>query len=182
MPFLPSLPADSVLLDAFKAFPETSSKLVEYNEVLMRGPSRLTAGERELIAGFVSSLNACQYCAGVHVATAEAFGVEPGLIEQLVNDLDRAPVDDKLKPILHYVRKLTTLPSRLTQGDADRVFAAGWDEQALHDAVSVCALFSFMNRLVEGLGLRADAQYFGAAATRLHDKGYQPLQERMRQA
>ena len=30
----------------------------------------------------------------------------------------------------------------LTQADADAIFAAGWDDQALHDTVSMCALFN----------------------------------------
>jgi hypothetical protein len=55
------------------------------------------------------------------------------------------------------------------------VFAAGWDERALHDAVSVCALFNFMNRLVEGLGIQADVGYFGVAAERLASQGYAGL-------
>ena len=55
MSFLPSLPADAVLVNVFQRFPEVSSKLIEYHEVLMRGPSPLSVGERELIAGFVSS-------------------------------------------------------------------------------------------------------------------------------
>jgi len=151
MRFLPSLQADAVLLHMFQRTQEASSKLIECHEVLMRGASPLSAADRELIAGFVSGLNACQYCSGVHVATAEACGVEPGLIAQLVDgDIDSSPVADGLKPILQYVKKLTEQPSRMTQVDADRVFAAGWNEQALHDAVSVCALFNFMNRLVEG--------------------------------
>lgn len=176
MSFLPSLPADAVLVNVFQRFPEVSSKLIEYHEVLMRGPSPLSVGERELIAGFVSSLNACQYCSGVHVATAEAFGVEAGLITRLIEGgVDEAPVTDALKPILHYVRILTEQPSRVTQDDVEKIFAAEWDEQALHDAVSVCALFNLMNRLVEGLGMRADTQYFSDAATRLHEKGYTPL-------
>ena len=106
MPFLPSLPSETVLLQVFQRFPEVSSKLIEYHEALMRGPSPLSPGDRELIAGYVSSLNACQYCAGVHVATAEAFGVESHVIRQLVDDddLDGAPLDDRLKPILRYVK------------------------------------------------------------------------------
>ena len=45
-----------------------------------------------------------------------------------------------------------------------RKTASGWDEKALHDAVSVCALFNFMNRYVEGLGIKAGADYFKEAA------------------
>jgi hypothetical protein len=66
-------------------------------------------------------------------------------------------------------------PSRMTPQDDEAVFAAGWDERALHDAVSVCALFNFVNRLVEGLGIQADAGYFGLAAERLASQGYAGL-------
>jgi hypothetical protein len=32
--------------------------------------------------------------------------------------------------------------------DAEEVLAAGFQEQALHDAIAVCGLFNLMNRLV----------------------------------
>lgn len=35
------------------------------------------------------------------------------------------------------------------------MFAAGWSEAALRDAIAVCFLLSLMNRLVEGHGIRA---------------------------
>jgi hypothetical protein len=43
-------------------------------------------------------------------------------------------------------------PGEMSQSDADAVFAAGWDEQALHDAVAITARAAFMQRLVEGHG------------------------------
>lgn len=180
MPYLPSLPQDATLLHVFKKFPASSKVLIEYHEVLMRGSSPLSVAERELIAAFVSRLNACQYCSGVHTATAGAFGIEEGLLERLVEDVDAAGVGQQLRPILHYVRKLTLAPSRMAQADADEVFAAGWDEQALHDAVSVCALFNFMNRLAEGTGILGTRAYFEVAAARLHGRGYLPLIEMMK--
>lgn len=172
MSFLKSLPPDAVLLDVFKAFPATTKPLIEYHEVLLRGPSPLSVAERELIAGYVSGLNACGYCYGVHEATAREFGIPQGLMLQLIEDIDQAPIDGKMKPILRYVRKLTLSPSGMTQADADAVFTAGWNDQALHDAVSTCALFNFMNRLVEGHGIKAGPEYFSLAAKRLHDGGY----------
>lgn len=175
MSYLKSLPTDAVLLQVFKAFPETSKPLLAYHEVLLRGPSPLSVAERELIAGYVSGLNECQYCHGVHEATARAFGIPADLMAHLLDDVERAPVSEKLKPLLRYVRKLTESPARITQADAEAVFAAGWTDQALHDAVSVCALFNFMNRLVEGLGIRAAENYFDAGSKRLHDIGYAGL-------
>lgn len=167
VPFLPSLPDDAAVLDVMKAFPESSAPLIDYHEVVLRGPSALTVGERELIAAYVSGLNACHYCRGVHGAVAEVFGVEEGVLTALLADVESAPVRDELKPLFAYVRKLTLTPSGMVQADADAVFAAGWEEKALFDAVSVCALFNFMNRLVEGVGLRATDAYFAAAAARL---------------
>jgi uncharacterized peroxidase-related enzyme len=171
VPFLPSLPDNAAVLDVMKAFPESSAPLLDYHEVVLRGPSALTVGERELIAAYVSGLNSCHYCHGVHSAVAEAFGIEAGVLTALLADVESAPVRDELKPLFAYVRKLTQTPSRMVPEDADAVFAAGWEEKALFDAVSVCALFNFMNRLVEGMGLRADDAYFAVASRRL-SSGY----------
>ena len=175
MPHLRSLPDDARLLHVFRDYPATSRPLLAYHEALMRGPSPLSVAERELIAAYVSGLNQCRYCHGVHTAAAEAFGIEPGRLADLLADLEGAATDPKLKPLLRYVHKLTLTPSRISTADAGAVYAAGWDEQALHDAVSVCALFNLMNRLVDGLGITADRAYFDEAGMRLLHKGYQGL-------
>lgn len=177
MSYLPSLKPDAVLLDVFRAFPDAARPLLDYHEALLRGPSPFTVAERELIAAYVSGLNACGYCHGVHSATARAFGVADGTLDALLADVDTAPVDERLRPVLRYVRKLTETPSRVTPGDAEAVFAAGWDEQALHDAASICGLFNLMNRIVDGLGLRAGDEYFALSSRRLTDIGYAGLRD-----
>jgi uncharacterized peroxidase-related enzyme len=153
MTYLQSLPEGAVLRDVFAAYPLTSRPLLDYHQALLRGPSPFSAAERELIAAYVSGLNACGYCHGVDSATARAFGLDEGLVTALLDNVDTAPVDARMKPVLRYVGKLTLTPSRMIPGDAEAVFQAGWDERALHDAVSVCALFNLMNRLVDGLGI-----------------------------
>lgn len=175
MTYLRSLPSRAVLRDVFAAFPQTSRPLLDYHQALLRGPSPFSVAERELIAAYVSGLNACDYCHGVHTATAQAFGVKEELVAALLDDVDAAPTDERMKPVLRYVRKLTQTPSRLTAADAEAVLAAGWDEQALHDAASVCGLFNLMNRLVEGLGIHADTGYFRLSAERLATQGYAGL-------
>ena len=72
MAYLPSLPADAVLLDVFRAYPDTARPLMDYHQALLRGPSPLSVAERELIAAYVSGLNACGYCHGVHSAAARS--------------------------------------------------------------------------------------------------------------
>lgn len=177
MTYLPSLKPDAVLLDVFRAYPAAALPLLDYHDALLRGSSPFTVAERELIAAFVSGLNACGYCHGVHSATAESFGIPEGTLEALLADPDTAPVDERLRPVFHYVRKLTESPSRITPGDAEAVLAAGWEEQALHDAASICGLFNLMNRIVDGLGLRAGSDYFALSSRRLSDIGYIGLRD-----
>jgi uncharacterized peroxidase-related enzyme len=177
MTFLESLPADAGLLSIFEAYPATAHPLIRFHDVLLRGESPFTPGERELIAAYVSGVNACTYCTGAHTAAAEAFGVPEGLLAAALSDLDSSAVDEKLKPVLRYAGKLTRTPSRMTREDAEAVYAAGWGERGLHDAVLVCALFNFMNRMVEGLGVAADPGYVRMSGQRLHDVGYAGLAE-----
>ena len=181
MPNLPSLPEGARLLDVFSRIPDLTKPLIEYHEVLLRGPSPLSVGERELIAAYVSGLNACRYCHGIHARTAEAFGIDEGALEALVEDIDAAAgLDARMRPLLRYVKKLTETPARMTESDAAPVFEAGWDETALVHAVSICALFNFMNRLVEGCGLKGDPGYALEAGPRLMSEGYLPILERMK--
>jgi uncharacterized peroxidase-related enzyme len=173
--FLPSLPKKSSLLNLFKAFPQTSKPLIEFHEVLLRGPSPFTEAERELIATYVSGLNQCRYCRGVHSATAENLGVPADVVDNAIDDVETAPVDEKMRPVLRYAKKLTKQPSSVTQVDADAIFAAGWDETALYHTVAVTALFNFMNRLVEGMGIELDPVYVKPASERLAKHEYLPL-------
>lgn len=177
MTHLPSLPEGATLLDVFRAHPAAAGPMLDLHEVVMRAPSPLTAAERELIAAYVSGLNACTYCYGVHSVTAASFGLPEETLAALLDDVDGAEVDERMRPLLRYVGKLTTTPSRMTASDARAVFDAGWDERALHDAVAVCGLFNLMNRYVDGLGVSADADYLGLSGRRLADGGYAGLKD-----
>lgn len=156
MSVFPSIAGEPGLDKVFRRFPHAVLPLLEYHDRVLRDWSPLTVAERELIAAYVSGLNACTYCHGAHIVAARAFGIESTLFDGLMADLESSVVDDRLKPILAYVGKLTRTPAMITEADAHRVYAAGWDEQALFDAVSVCALFNFMNRIVEGSGIKSN--------------------------
>ena len=163
MTHLPSLPANAALFDLFKAYPEVARPLLAYHEVLLRGPSSLSVPERERIAAYVSGLNGCAYCQAIHGATARAL------------QSDQGEDDDKTAPIFALVEKLTLSPDADTAAEAEAVLAAGWDEEALFHSVSICALFSLMNRLVAGLGIAAGPDYLRMAAERLAEGGYAGL-------
>lgn len=152
----PSLPDHPDLGDVLKAFPATVPEMLRLNDAILCDEGALHQGDRELIAAYVSALNDCQYGTDSHLNAAEAFGVDPSVLTHLLQDVEQAPIADALKPLLLYMKKLTLTPARITEKDAAAVYAAGWSEAALFDAVQVCALFSFMNRIVQGTGVSAD--------------------------
>jgi len=153
MPFFPSLPKHARNVAAWGFSPERYKYWPKLAEGIMRGESPLSLEEREMIAAFVSGLNACGYCFGAHQAVAAEHGADPEILIALVEDLETAPVPKRFKPILKFIKKLTLEPSMLVQSDADAVFAEGWSERSLHDAIAVCCEFSFMNRLMMGHGI-----------------------------
>ncbi len=152
-----SLPENPSLRDILVVFPKTSNELLAFIEQVMRTESPLSIGERELLATYVSSLNSCGFCFEAHLAFCKAFGIENDKITSLLEDIENASIEEKLKPLFRYVRKLTLEPSKIKRKDADDVFAAGWNEIALFDAVQVCSLFNMMNRLVDGTGVRPES-------------------------
>lgn len=174
MTLLRSLPDDATFAELRQTYAALLDKLRPYAEQLMRGPSELTTAERELIAAFVSGLNSCSYCYGTHARVASEFGLDENVLRALLDDIDSAPIEPRLKPVMHYVTKLTLTPSRLSRADAEAVRSAGFSDEGLMHAVAVCAYFNQMNRLVEGTGIRGGPAEHGRAARRLVDRGYDP--------
>jgi uncharacterized peroxidase-related enzyme len=180
MAFFPSLPPDAGVRHILQLNPAAGRALIELHTAALRTDSNLTSKDKELIAAFVSGLNSCAYCHGVHKETAAAFGVPEDLIRSLLEDFERAEVDPRLKPILEYARLLTLTPARASQEGIDAVFEAGWSERDLHDAILTVCLFNFMNRLVDGHGVRGTAELCRERGLALREHGYDPLLEHLR--
>ncbi len=182
MPKFPQLGDNATVPDILKMSAEAGAALMEVHEPIMRGPSPLSPGERELIAAYVSGLNKCQYCHGVHSETAKAFGIPGDAIDAMFEDDGEAGFGEKMAPLLNVARKLTELPSSITDADAQAVYDAGWDEKALHDAIMVTCCFNFMNRLLEGHGVQGNEAMFKQRGPMLKEHGYLPLIRLLRPA
>lgn len=176
MPFFPSIGAEDKVPHVLAKFQNgTQIPLLDFHQALLRGDSQFSVKERELMAAFVSGVNSCGYCFGAHSAVAKLFGVSEQLLADMLNDLSNADIDEKLRPVFAYIRKLTLTPTKMIQADANAVFAAGWTEQALYDAVNICCLYNFMNRFVEGLGLTVVPEQFSFEGKMIVDGGYRSM-------
>lgn len=153
MTFFPSLLASAGLAEIQAPYRDIWLLWGKFSQALMRGPGPLSIAERELVAAYVSGLNDCEYCFKDHTMAAEAFGIDADVFDNLMDDIDSSSVDERMKPILRFVRKLTLTPAKMVQADADAVYEAGWEEGALHFAIAVCGRYNFINRLVMGHGV-----------------------------
>jgi uncharacterized peroxidase-related enzyme len=156
--------------------PETGKPLMELADVLLRGPSTLSRGERELIAAYVSGRNECRFCAGSHSAFAAAQ-LDEGivLVEQVRTDLDSAPVSPKLRALLRIAGAVQVSGRNVTPELIESARTAGATDPELHDTVLIAAAFCMYNRYVDGLGTLAPADQAGyaQAAERVVQFGYQ---------
>ncbi len=180
MSFISHIPeTEGSMAAILEPYPEIATPVSMMTEYVMRSEDvQFSRADRELIATFVSDLNTCTYCARTHQATAEALGVNEALFDALLDNIDTAPVEEKLKPVLKYVKKLTLTPARMTQGDADAVFAAGWDEKSFHFALMICGMFNLYNRLLEGYGIKNTREFREKAGRSLAETGYMHVAER----
>ena len=158
MSYLKGLPENTDLWDVIRAREDLWKFTIPASENIMRGPSPLSLAERELIASYVSGLNACSYCFDAHSATARALGFSEEVTESLLTDPTTAPIDEKLKPIFSFARKLTIEPSKIVQSDIQAMTNAGWSDNAISSVIAVVSWFNFVNRWVfaHGCELRDD--------------------------
>lgn len=97
------------------------------------------------------------------------------LVDAVLQDYRTAPIGDREKTLFAFVEKMNRDSSRLRKEDLEEVKAAGWSEEALYDAITVCALFNFYNKWIDaaGVGDMTPAAY-AASGERLAAFGYVP--------
>jgi len=133
--------------------PETAKPLLALAETLLRGPSGLTSGEREIIAASVSYWNQCHFCHTSHAAAAAAH-LQTGLnlIDDIKAGLPNTPVSDKLRALLHVAHQVQKGGKNVTDEDIAAARETGATDQEIHDTVLIAAAFCMFNRYVDGLG------------------------------
>ncbi len=105
---------------------------------------------RQEIATFVSHLNHCVYCLASHSADVEILGGDVDAVSAAAADLDRAPLDDKMRALFAFVKKVVDSPDTFGEGDWHAAMNAGWRNDELESAIYVAAWYQFMNTIATG--------------------------------
>jgi uncharacterized peroxidase-related enzyme len=133
--------------------PETAKPLNDLVETLLSSNEGLAAGERELIATYVSAQNDCYYCQTIHGAVAAAhLSGDEALVKQVKLDFEHSGISDKLKALLTIAGKVQIGGKQVTEQDVARARELGATDLEIHDTVLIAAAFCMYNRYVDGLG------------------------------
>jgi uncharacterized peroxidase-related enzyme len=179
MPYIPleeHLPGITGLLEYDKV---AAAPIRELTQILLRGESTLTEGERELIATVVSNGNQCNFCTAAHTAAADILLGENKTAQQVKTNIATAPVSDKMKALLTIASMVCESGKAVPKEAIDKAKAQGATDIEIHDTVLIAALFCMYNRYVDGLATvtPTNPEFYQGLGERLKDHGYNRLRQ-----
>ena len=100
---------------------------------------------------------------------------DAALVDQVLCDFRNAALPDRDKALLVLVEKIVLQPNRITETDMIAARDAGWTDEAIYDAITVCALFKFYNTWNDAAGVGAlPPEGYAMSGKRLAVEGYAP--------
>jgi alkylhydroperoxidase family enzyme len=91
----------------------------------------------------------------------------------VLDDYTTAPLSERERALFAFLAKVIADSPSIRQADADAARAAGWTDEALYDAITVCALFQFYNTWIDATGVSdMPAFAYEMSGKRLATRGY----------
>jgi alkylhydroperoxidase family enzyme len=87
--------------------------------------------------------------------TSPAVGNAEEFIAGVVRDLETSRLTEKEKALFRFVDKVNRCSQTISAEDMEPLHSAGWEDEAIYYAITVCALFNFYNRWVDASGVHA---------------------------
>ena len=177
MPYIPleeHLPGITGLLEYDKV---AGAPIRELTQILLRGESTLTEGERELIATVVSNGNQCKFCTAAHTAAADILLGENETSQQVKTNIAAAQLSNKMKALLTIASMVRESGKAVTKEAIDKAKTEGATDIEIHDTVLIAALFCLYNRYVDGLATitPTNPEFYQGLGERLKNHGYNRL-------
>lgn len=93
-------------------------------------------------------------------------------MEAVTRDLETAPLAEAEKALLRFVDKVNHRSREIERADIEALYQHGWNDEAIYDAVTVCAMFNFFNRWIDATGVHAMSDETHKAAAPRMAPGY----------
>lgn len=142
------------ILKCFATHPPLLQSMIDLASSLLFTEGHLTRRTKEMIATYVSALNACPYCLDSHASFLRTHGGSDDLLSALANgNLEAPSITTKDRQLLSFVRKVTSESYKVAPEDIRQLNDADWDQQQIAEATHITALFAFFNRVANTFGL-----------------------------
>ena len=145
-----------------------------YKYVLHHSSNTLPKWFLEILGVWVSALNGCDYCVDHHFEGLKRLLNNEARAQTLKEaitkgDIEATELDTKQKLALHYARRLTQHPPKVTENDVLELREAGFSDGEILEINQVVAYFGYANRTVLGLGCRTTGDIIGLSPNNSDD-------------
>lgn len=142
------------ILKCFATHPPLAKAMIDLASNLLFIDGNLTSRQKEMIAAFVSSLNACPYCADSHgFSFLQRGGSTQALSAIQADDIHSPALTHEEQALLQFVAKVTHASAQIHRSDIEQLLSVGWTEIQIAEAVHVAAMYAAFNRIANAFGL-----------------------------
>lgn len=92
-------------------------------------------------------------------------------MQSVLRDLETSRLSEKEKALFRFVDKVNHHSPSITAADMQPLYEAGWNDEVIYYAITVCALFNFYNRWVDASGVHVlsdEAHRLGGKRSAVH--------------
>lgn len=140
------------ILKCFATSPAFAQNMVDISSSLLFCEGALTRRQKELIATWVSHLNACPYCFDSHGFFLTVLGADRQMVAEIAES-NLTGFSEAERELLTYLGKVEQASYKTTREDVERLRELGWSYPQIAEAVHVAAMMGFCNRVANAFGL-----------------------------
>ena len=83
----------------------------------------------------------------------ERGGKGEELVAGVMKDVETCALTENEKELMRFVDKVNHDSPRMSAADMKPLYAAGWTDEQIYYAITVCALFNYYNRWIDASGV-----------------------------
>ena len=92
-------------------------------------------------------------------------------VQAVMADFETSALTESEKVLFRFIDKVNSRSPEITAADMAPLYTAGWTDEQIYYAITVCALFNFYNRWIDATGVHAlseEAHRAGGQRTAAH--------------
>lgn len=144
------------ILKCFGSNPAATRLMVDMGASILFIDGSLTRRQKEMIATYISTLNACPYCLDSHAYFLTVQGTTIETMKAIAaGRLDDAEISLPERELLRFTGRINSESFKIADDDVQRLRDLHWQEEQIAEAVHVAAMMGLCNRVANAFGLAA---------------------------